>query len=71
MMEAVKGLRGRWHLSDGSWDKSGNKLNTYCQTSISPNFRRFNHVRIDCPKCQNKLGGGIFVKDARVSGDKR
>ena len=56
-MEAVKGLQGHWHATDGGWDETGNKLKTLCGTSISPNFRRFNSIKrvINCQKCLDAL----------------
>ena len=58
-MEAVRGLAGHWHLTDGDWDESGSKLKTYCHTSISPNHRRTNKAvakRVaTCPKCKEAL----------------
>ena len=51
-LEGVKGLLGYWHITDNSWDKSGNKLNTLCGTSISPNYRRRNTNSTTCPKCR-------------------
>lgn len=60
-MEAVKGLQGRWHATEGEWDNSGNKLKTLCGVSISPNYRRFNEKDakgvVECPKCREALGG--------------
>lgn len=58
MRGMVKGLKGKWHLTDGSWDSSGGKLRTLCGTSISPNYTRIN-VRGDyCSRCRE-------VRDAR------
>lgn len=59
MMEAVKGIRGYWHATNGEWHKDGNGLQTLCGKGISPNYQRFNErdVRrvVNCPKCQDKL----------------
>ena len=50
--EGVKGMQGYWHATDGSFDKSGNKLNVLCGTSISPMHRKLKHnVAINCPHC--------------------
>jgi len=55
MIEAVKGLTGNWHATNGDWFDSGS-LRTLCNRGIAPNFRRFNEkdVRriINCPKCK-------------------
>ena len=39
MYEAVKGLRGFWHYTDGTWTRPS-KLVTLCGKRISPNYRR-------------------------------
>jgi len=51
--ELVKGLSGNWHITDGSFDSSHNKLNTLCGTSISPNNRKFkvDKYLLNCPSC--------------------
>ena len=58
LMEAVKGLQGRWHATMGDW-YDGNSLRTLCGRGISPNYRRFNEqdVRrvVNCPKCHEIL----------------
>jgi DNA-directed RNA polymerase subunit RPC12/RpoP len=55
-MEAVKGLQGWWHYTNGEWDKTGNKLKTLCGKSISPNFRIITELDakrgVNCPKCR-------------------
>lgn len=56
-MEAVKGLQGHWHASDGSWADAG-KLRALCGASISPNFRRVNLKLVNCAKCRDKLVEG-------------
>jgi len=57
MVEAVKGLQGQWHLTDGEWDGTGTKLKTFCGTGISPNYRRFTpslfHLKL-CKVCRSK-----------------
>lgn len=55
--ELVKGLQGYWHATDGSWDSNGDKLQTLCGTSISPNFRRMSVKKsvVNCPKCHSLL----------------
>ena len=57
-MEAVKGLQGNWHATEGDW-YDGGSLRTLCSRGISPNFRRFNQqdVRriVNCSKCKDIL----------------
>ena len=57
-MEYIKGLAGRWHITLGDWDSTGNKLKTLCGTSISPNYRRMSlnaeARKTLCPKCKDK-----------------
>lgn len=69
-MEAVKGLTGNWHLTDGEWDNSGNKLKTYCKTSISPNYRRVNESDakqiVTCTECKE-----IMQKISRTNKGRR
>lgn len=56
-LEAVKGLQGNWHGTNGEWDETGNKLTTLCGTSISPNYRRFGGI--SCEKCREVLVGNV------------
>lgn len=57
-MEAVKGLQGYWHATNGDWHNNGG-LKVLCGRSISPNFRRFNQRDVgrvvNCTKCRIKL----------------
>lgn len=57
-MQAVKGLQGYWHFTDGGWDKTGANLKTLCSKGISPNFRRMNNLDakrvVNCSKCKTK-----------------
>lgn len=57
-MEAVKGLRGYWHYTNGGW-LNGDKLRTLCGKGISPNHRESDWDTvvqiIDCPKCRKLL----------------
>ena len=57
-MEAVKGVQGFWHATEGDW-YDGGSLRTLCGRGVPPNFRRFNQydVRrtVNCPKCKGVL----------------
>lgn len=56
-MEAVKGVQGYWHATNGDWLNQG--LKTFCNRSISPNYRRTDEKDarrvITCPKCLIQL----------------
>ena len=60
-MEAVKGLQGFYHATEGVWAGTGSKLKTLCGTSISPNYRRFKSIKsvVSCPKCRLIVKGKI------------
>ena len=57
-MEAVKGLRGYWHATNGDWF-DGNSLKAFCNKGIPPNYRRFKEQDVkrvvDCPQCRVAL----------------
>ena len=57
-MEAVKGMSGFWHATEGDW-YDGNSLRTLCNRGIGPHFRRFTQpdVRrtVNCVKCLGKM----------------
>lgn len=58
-MEAVKGLQGYWHATQGDWFDRGS-LRTLCNRGIGPSFRRFGQEDVkrvvNCPKCRKALG---------------
>ncbi len=49
-MEAVRGLQGNWHFTEGLWANSGG-LKTLCGRGISPNYRRMNVKSLPLPAC--------------------
>lgn len=56
-MEAVKGIRGYWHATEGEW--AGNsKLAVLCRgktEGIGPNDRSEDIRKVDCPRCLKML----------------
>jgi len=55
-MQSVKGLQGYWHATTGVWATGGNQLLALCRRGISPNNRRMDTRKVDCPKCLMILG---------------
>lgn len=54
-IEAVRGLKGQWHLSNGEWFDCGH-LKSLCGKGIPPNFRsKALSVSPKCQRCKNKL----------------
>jgi len=56
-IQGVKGLQGYWHIANGSWDKSHNKVRTLCGVSVSPSNRDIplKLDKVDCPHCKTIL----------------
>lgn len=55
-LEAVRGITGRCHASDGSWKKGeDSKLATVCGKGVSPNNRVVDLERIDCTRCLERI----------------
>lgn len=50
--EAVRGLTGKWHATDGSWKIGFSKLNTLCRNAISPNYRGNDTRPVNCLRCR-------------------
>ena len=59
-MEAVKGIRGYWHATEGEWTGTRNsKLAVLCRgetEGIGPNHRSIDTRKVDCPRCLKALG---------------
>ena len=50
-MEVVKGMSGKSHLTNGDWDKSGNRLMALCGVAVSPNYRQRLPAKVECEEC--------------------
>lgn len=62
-MEAVRGIRGYWHATEGEWTGCrghiDSKLAVLCRgetEGIGPNERSIDTRKVDCPRCLKALG---------------
>ena len=60
IMQAVKGLSGKYHATTGEWTTES-KLKTLCGVAISPNYRRMDTRAVKCDKCLERLNKSVIV----------